>query len=244
LMPLGSSGSSLAHCWLVRSPRPMPEACHESPRLLKQTLGRRAGEQAAARQTESDRGEVWAPRCHRPGGYEANKDNVAQLYACRPLAQTGRHLTADWGPVPGLSLTVAASGRDLRDRARRGGQVGPNPVCLHPARGCLYPAQGGEEVGALNPRAKRTTTRTVVVRSSSARNLRTALRDGVVSVPRRCLSASVSLCCSRGGRIRSDHVITADLTGPFGCGPERPGSRRSPSAAGRWWWRPVAPGRR
>jgi hypothetical protein len=27
---------------------------------------------------------------------------------------------------------VAASGRDRCDRARRGGQGGPNPVCLHP----------------------------------------------------------------------------------------------------------------
>src|SRR5215208_752491 len=34
-------------------------------------------------------------------------------------------------PVPRLSPRVAASGRDRCNRARRGGQGGPNPVCLH-----------------------------------------------------------------------------------------------------------------
>src|ERR671924_32553 len=37
-LPLGSNGSSLAHCSLVRSPRPMPGASHESIPLLKQAL--------------------------------------------------------------------------------------------------------------------------------------------------------------------------------------------------------------
>src|SRR5919108_3753609 len=39
-LPLGSNGSSLAHCSLVRSPRPMPGASHESIPLLKQALVR------------------------------------------------------------------------------------------------------------------------------------------------------------------------------------------------------------
>ena len=39
LLPLGSSGSSLAHCSLVRSPRPMPGASHATRQLLKHALG-------------------------------------------------------------------------------------------------------------------------------------------------------------------------------------------------------------
>src|SRR6266480_7455122 len=38
-LPLGSNGSSLAHCSLVRSPRPMTGASHETPWLLKHALG-------------------------------------------------------------------------------------------------------------------------------------------------------------------------------------------------------------
>src|SRR5512132_2791906 len=38
-LPVGSSGASLAHCSLVRSPRPMPGASHGTPPLLKHTLG-------------------------------------------------------------------------------------------------------------------------------------------------------------------------------------------------------------
>src|SRR5512132_2379398 len=40
-LPLGSSGASLAHCSLVRSPRPIPRASHQTLPLLKQTLVRR-----------------------------------------------------------------------------------------------------------------------------------------------------------------------------------------------------------
>ena len=37
------------------------------------------------------------------------------------------------GTRPGGYPVRAASGRDRRGRARRGGEVGPNPVCLHPS---------------------------------------------------------------------------------------------------------------
>src|SRR4029453_4694283 len=37
-LPVGSSGSSRAHCSLVRSPRPMPEASHATLPLLKHAL--------------------------------------------------------------------------------------------------------------------------------------------------------------------------------------------------------------
>src|SRR4029453_17104286 len=37
-LPLGSNGSRRAHCWLVRSPRPMPGASHGTPPLLKHAL--------------------------------------------------------------------------------------------------------------------------------------------------------------------------------------------------------------
>src|SRR5512133_2476475 len=38
-LPVGSSGSSLAHCSLVRSPRPIRGASHGTPPLLKHPLG-------------------------------------------------------------------------------------------------------------------------------------------------------------------------------------------------------------
>src|SRR6266542_2768703 len=38
LMPLGSNGSSLVHCPLVRSPRPMLGASHDTLQLLKHGL--------------------------------------------------------------------------------------------------------------------------------------------------------------------------------------------------------------
>jgi hypothetical protein len=50
----------------------------------------------------------------------------------------------------------------------------------------------------------------------------------------RCLPASVSLCCSRGGRIRSDHVITADPHRTLRLWPTTTRTGRPPNAAGRW----------
>jgi hypothetical protein len=55
---------------------------------------------------------------------------VRLLPACSNRSPPARQIG---GPVPRLPLTVAASGRDRRDRAGRRGQVGPNPVCLHPS---------------------------------------------------------------------------------------------------------------
>src|SRR5215204_83188 len=51
--------------------------------------------------------------------------------AVHPLKPGGAS-PADWGSGPEAIPEVAASGRDRCDRARRGGQGGPNPVCLHP----------------------------------------------------------------------------------------------------------------
>jgi hypothetical protein len=50
----------------------------------------------------------------------------------------------------------------------------------------------------------------------------------------RCLPLSVSLCCSRGGRISSDHVITADPHWTLRVWRTTTRTGWPPSAAGRW----------
>ena len=55
------------------------------------------------------------------------------LYARRLLAQTGGRQPDRLCPVPVATRPLQPRAGNRRDRARRGGQVGPNPAGLHPS---------------------------------------------------------------------------------------------------------------
>jgi hypothetical protein len=96
LMPLGSSGSSLAHCSLVKSPRPMPEACHETPRLLKHAL--------AGRRPVRD-GDGFTARCVELGWLCAASRNLEEALArLRDLVEM--ELSHRAGPWPLRAIVV------------------------------------------------------------------------------------------------------------------------------------------
>src|SRR4029453_17007380 len=59
-LPVGSSGASLAHCSLVRSPRPMPGASHATLPLLKHALVTAASKHGATNEIAERIGAVLA----------------------------------------------------------------------------------------------------------------------------------------------------------------------------------------
>ena len=70
--------------------------------------------------------------------HEANRDYA---HHCTPATCSLKPSRHQPGRLPVKSQgypDVAASGRNRCDRADRGGQVGPNPVCLHPSPEATY----------------------------------------------------------------------------------------------------------
>jgi hypothetical protein len=105
-LPLGSNGSSLAHCSLVRSPRPMTGASHGTPWLLKHALAKL--ELQVLTVNETDR-----PLAAR------NSSTVLKTFSCgnrtpRPCASRSRC----W--MPCLCGHESCSRRTLRPDSLRG----------------------------------------------------------------------------------------------------------------------------
>src|SRR5215211_2140595 len=108
------------------------------PELVRRSAGQGASAQNVERPTRpspADRssGARSGPRAATVQvADEANTDNVASLYACRPLAKPMGRQPGGLGIWSRGYPGDGSLGQDRHDRARRGGQGGPNPVSLHP----------------------------------------------------------------------------------------------------------------